>query len=383
MAVYKHGKKYWYKFKWSAPGDDGAKERFVIRRNAHATNKRDAEDAEREHRRALRLGEIHPLDRWPKPPAPQAPTLREFSKRFEEFAGVHTKESTANFYKECMRRILLFPTMADTALDTITGEAITKYTKWRQAQKKGNSVAAINAEMRTVRRLFNLAEEWGIISKAPAIHELPGQKGRERVLSFEEEAAYLRYASGTLRDMTILAVDTGLRPESELFPLEWPNVRLQADRESPYGYIHVAKGKTDSAVRNVPLTMRAKMVLEARKSANGHSRYVFPGEGRSGHIVSIQHPHERTIKRTKLANDAKLEPFEFYCWRHTFGTRCAESGMDKFTLARLMGHSSPRIAERYYIHVTEPHVMAGVGRFHEYLAARQIESVPVASEAIQ
>jgi len=46
-----------------------------------------------------------------------------------------------------------------------------------------------------------------------------------------------------------------------------------------------------------------------------------------------------------------------------FGTRCAESGMDKFTLARLMGHSSPRIAERYYIHVTEPHVMTGFERF--------------------
>ena len=44
-----------------------------------------------------------------------------------------------------------------------------------------------------------------------------------------------------------------------------------------------------------------------------------------------------------------------YCWRHTCGTRWAEAGMDKYTVARLMGHSSPRVAERYYIHVTEPH----------------------------
>ncbi len=40
--------------------------------------------------------------------------------------------------------------------------------------------------------------------------------------------------------------------------------------------------------------------------------------------------------------------------------------MDKFTLARLMGHSSPRVAERYYIHVTEPHVMTGFDRFVAY-----------------
>ena len=30
-------------------------------------NKQDAKDAEDEHRRALRLGEIHPRDPWPKP----------------------------------------------------------------------------------------------------------------------------------------------------------------------------------------------------------------------------------------------------------------------------------------------------------------------------
>jgi len=383
MGVYKRGRKYWYKIKWTMKAEDGTKEMFLIQRPARTSNRGAAKEVEEEHRRALRLGEIHPLDSWPRPPAPQAPLLREFSERFEEYAREHTKESTANFYKECMRRVLLFVPLADAMLDSITGETITKYTKWRRGGKEGNSLAAINAEMRTLRRLFNLAEEWGIIAKAPAIHELPGQKGRERVISFEEEAAYLHRASGTLRDMAILAVDTGLRPESELFPLEWANVHLGADRESPCGYIHVVQGKTDNAVRNVPLTMRAKMLLETRRGARGCGRYVFDGEGRSGHIMSVQHPHERVIKKATLANGAKLEPFEFYCWRHTFGTRCAESGMDKFTLARLMGHSSPRIAERYYIHVTEPYVTAGVGRFHEYLVSRQIESVPAATDTVQ
>lgn len=48
-----------------------------------------------------------------------------------------------------------------------------------------------------------------------------------------------------------------------------------------------------------------------------------------------------------------------------------------------MDQSSPRIAEQYCIHVTEPHVTAGVGRFHDYLIASQIESVPVKSDTIQ
>jgi hypothetical protein len=55
----------------------------------------------------------------------------------------------------------------------------------------------------------------------------------------------------------------------------------------------------------------------------------------------------------------------------------------KFTLARLMGHSSPRVAERYYIHVTEPHVMTGFERFLTYHAGKLVETVPKQTERVQ
>jgi integrase len=44
--------------------------------------------------------------------------------------------------------------------------------------------------------------------------------------------------------------------------------------------------------------------------------------------------------------------------------------MDRHTLAKLMGHSSPRITEKYYIHVTEPHISAGFERFMAYQTRR-------------
>ncbi len=90
-------------------------------------------------------------------------------------------------------------------------------------------------------------------------------------------------------------------------------------------------------------------------------RYVIRG---TSHQFST-----RTKQRLKTRG---LEKFEFYCWRHTFGTRAAQSGMDRFTLARLMGHSWPSVAARYYIHVTETHVAAGFGKFVEY----QTRNVP-------
>ena len=52
-------------------------------------------------------------------------------------------------------------------------------------------------------------------------------------------------------------------------------------------------------------------------------------------------------------------------------------------MARLMGHSSPRVAERYYIHVTEQHVTTGFERFVTYLERRLVDSVPAVTATIQ
>ena len=374
--IYKRGKAYWYNFRWSIKNADGTNESFRIVKSARTQKRKDAEEAENEHRRALRLGEIHPNDPWPKPAITAPPVFRAFAKEFLQYAKTHTKPGTHTFYSVCLDRLLTFAAIADAPLNAITGETVSRYARHRQEVPK-NSVVTVNGDLRTLRRVLHLAVEWGKLNHAPAIHELPQPQGRERVLSFTEEALYLAKASENLRDAAILAVDTGMRPNSELFPLKWADVDLMA------GVIHVRQGKTDSAQRSLPLTPRAAEVLQRRKKTAEAkpSAFVFPGAGISGHITSVQHPHKAAIESAGLAS------FEFYCWRHTFGTRASQSGMDRFTLARLMGHSSPSVAARYYIHVTETHVADGFGRFVEYQTRNVAEgfaaAFPQASEAVQ
>lgn len=327
--IYKRGKVYWYNFRWSLKHEDGTVESFRIVKSAKTQKRKDAQDAEDEHRRALRLGEIHPNDSWPKVATIGPPVFRAFAKEFLQYAKSHTKPGTHTFYGVCLDRILNFAAIADAPMDKITGETVNRYARHRQEVAE-NSVVTVNGDLRTLRRVFHLAAEWGKLDRVPAIHELPQPKGRDRVLSFEEEAKYLAKASGNLRDAAILAVDTGMRPNSELFPLKWADVDLTAREESPNGVIHVRQGKTESAQRSLPLTPRAAEVLQRRKRlAEGKtSPYVFAGAGISGHITSVQHPHKAAIEASGL------ESFEFYCWRHTFGTRASQSGMDRFTLAR-------------------------------------------------
>ena len=64
--IYRRGKAYWYNFRWTITNPDGTKESFRIVKSARAKNRDDAKDAEDEHRRALRLGQIHPRDPWPQ-----------------------------------------------------------------------------------------------------------------------------------------------------------------------------------------------------------------------------------------------------------------------------------------------------------------------------
>jgi integrase len=382
--IVKRGKTYSYNFRWTITNADGTKESFRIVKSARAKNRDDAKEAEDEHRRALRLGQIHPRDPWPQPTTTAPPIFRVFAKEFLQYAKTHTKPGTVTFYENCLDRLLAFAAIADAPLDAITGDLASRYARHRGEVAK-NSVVTVNGDLRTLRRVLKIAADWGRLEHAPAVHELPQPKGRDHVVSFSEEARYLAHASENLRDATILAVDTGLRPNSELFPLSWPDVDLTARSESPNGVIHVRQGKTESARRSVPLTPRAAEVLQRRKreadAKPNKSRFVFPGVGNSGHVISLQHPHEDAIE------EAKLESFEFYCWRHTFGTRAAQSGMDRFSLARLMGHSSPAVAARYYIHVTETHVAAGFGKFVDYqtrnVAEGIAEAFPQASAAVQ
>jgi integrase len=382
-VIHKRGKVCFYNFRWTIRNADGTVENFRIRRSAKTANRNEARDVEAEHRRALRLGEVHPLDPWPKPTLRVvAPTLRVFALSFLSHTQVHTKPGTHMFYEDCLDRLLAFAALADVPMNEISGEIVSRYASYR-TEIADNSNWTVNGDLRTLRRMLHLAVEWGKLKHAIPIHLLPECEGRTRVLSFAEEARYLAAASPNLRDAAVVAVDTGIRPDGELLVLCWPNVDLTSQPECPHGVIHICKGKSKAARRSIPLTQRAAQVLSRRKkdAQAKPSAYLFPGAGNSGHIVSLQHPHEHAIEK------AKLEPFEFYCWRHTFRTRAAQAGMDRYSLARLMGHSSPAITERYYVHVTEEHVGAGFERFAEYQArgvAKGIaDAFPEVSDAVQ
>ena len=55
----------------------------------------------------------------------------------------------------------------------------------------------------------------------------------------------------------------------------------------------------------------------------------------------------------RIAEKIGIEPFSIHKLRHTFATRCIESGMKPKTLQKILGHSDITVTLNYYVHITD------------------------------
>jgi integrase len=332
MALYKRGGVYWYNFRFKG-------ER--IQESTHTSNKDAARQIESAHRVRLAKGEAGIIER------PPAPTLADFAPRFR--SAIETlcanKPGTVTFYESKLTALLKYEPLASSPLDRIDEAAVQTYKqhRTRQSSRRGKplSVASVNRELATLRRLLRLAQEWHVIDRVPRIRLLSGEEGREFVLSYEQERLYLGAAPALLHDMGVLMLDTGLRV-GEALSLEWPDVRLTPVTGAALGYLRVlARHSKNSKARNVPLTERVVRILKTLAPAKaGH---VFHrGDGQPIYQTWLNQQH--SALRTLLKLPVEFVPHSF---RHTYGTRLGEAGADAFTIMRLMGHSSVTVSQKY------------------------------------
>ncbi len=332
MAIYKRGAVYWYEFLFKG-------ER--VRESTRQGNQNTARTMESAHRTRLAKGEVGIVEKK------AVPTLAEFGPKFT--AAIETlcaeKPSTITFYKSKLSHLLKCEDLAKCPLDAID-EALVDAFKQKRAREISNrgtimAVASVNRELATLRRMIRLAHEWKLISRIPRIRLLRGERGREFVLSFEQEKLYLATAGDDLRDISMLLVDTGLRT-GEALSLEWPDVHMSAVAGATYGYVKVRAGKAkNSKSRNVPIAGRVVEMLQRRKPSK--AGYVFHRlDGQPHYQVWLNREHSEL--RTLLKMPADFVPHSL---RHTFGTRLGESGADVFTIMKLMGHSSVIVSQKY------------------------------------
>jgi integrase len=301
------------------------------------------------HRTALAKGEVGIREKT------TTPILAKFlTERFEPWAEASTSPKTwLDYYRPGIRTIQKYKPLANLRLDQVTSEKAAEFAAWRQSE--GLQISSVNSALQVLRRVMRLAAQWGEITTAPLIKMLPGERHREHVVRLEEEIRYLASASEPLASVAAILMDTGMRPD-ECYRLRWESVTWLNGRN---GTILVTHGKTAAARRVLPLSSRARTILQRRWEISGRPSegWVWSADTQSGHFEksTLKKQHRKALKLSRV------RPFVLYSLRHTFLTRLGESGCDAWTLARIAGHSSVSMSGRY-VHPGEDAVLAALDR---------------------
>lgn len=318
MLFKKKGSKIWrYRFEW-----DGA----TIDKSSRLTNKEEARKIESAHRTRLAKGEVGLVD---KPPVP---TIAEFAERF--LAHVRDakadKPATVVFYERRTKSLLADKILSQLPMDSITSEHISGYAG--RMRKRNFEVTTINRDLATLRRMTKLLAEWDDVP-CRKVTLLEGENGRDRVVTEEEEAAYLALAEPLLRNISIVIIDCGCRPE-EVHQLTWG----QYDKKE--GTLSIYRGKGSGSRRTVDVTPR---VAELFASLPRTSHYAFPAPTKTGHISADSYK----LQHKKALKESKVPFFVTYSLRHTAITRLALTGIDPAALQYFAGHKSLATTMKY------------------------------------
>jgi integrase len=303
------------------------------------------------------------------------PVFSDFAPRFLEMVRPELRPNGYRTYAVCLRNLLsVFRTKR---LDEITPAMIQEFKEARL--RVGRSGATVNRDLATLRRIFSIALKLDVVQATPFAARRVGfckESSRERVLTFTEELNYLTKATQPLRDVATLIVETGLRP-GETCSARCEDVHLFT--ATPF--LHVPEGKTENAVRDVPLTAKAVEVLNRRlaEAKRAKGQYLFPARIGQGHdwqrpMNELEPAHQKALRLSGVKH------FRLYDLRHTFASRAVEAGMDALTLKAVMGHADLKTTSRY-VHPTFRHLAEAQAKVEQFRAVREIAEAEAAKGA--
>ena len=181
--------------------------------------------------------------------------------------------------------------------------------------------------------MFARAIEWDWRGSNPAATVQPFRETkRERFLLPEELPRFYEALAAeeneTIRDYIAMSLFTGGR-RSNVEAMSWE----QIDRKQGVWKIPAAAAKGGEAL-TIPLLPQALEILDRRRKA-AKSEWVFPGAGRSGHLVEPRRCWQRIVKA------AGLHDLRIHDLRRTLGAWQAMTGASLLVIGKSLGHRSP------------------------------------------
>lgn len=243
----------------------------------------------------------------------------------------------------------------------------------------GSSMARTKATMSS---MFSDALENGLIVSNPVARGVKCPKKPEKstkVLTLDEQNKFLDAAKESVNYFHFLFVlQTGVR-SSELRGLRWEDIdfsnrsihiRRNVTHDSSSRKFITGNLKTNSGMRDIPMTQTVyDILMKIKNQQTQHQRKVLSFEfadhiflNRNGNLLPNSN-YDRYLE--KLCVKAGIEKISMHTLRHTFATRCIESGMKPKTLQKILGHANISMTMDLYVHVTEDEKQKEMQKFEE------------------
>jgi len=222
--------------------------------------------------------------------------------------------------------------------------------------KKDYSPKTICHCLGLIRSMYNKASDWNLYQgpnpvarvKKPTI-----QNARDRFLSFEEANALLKELKRNpqikkeykelkdhkLHDIALLSMHTGARA-GEIFKLKGYDINFDTR-------LITLRDTKNTETRYAPMTKDIKKMLKCRMPEDSNAYIFTDKDGKK--IKEVSNAFNRIVDRLGLndgVEDAR-QRVVFHTCRHTFASWLAMQGTPILTIARLMGHKSISMSERY------------------------------------
>lgn len=188
----------------------------------------------------------------------------------------------------------------------------------------------------------------------PEIHLLKTAKSKTEAFSEAEQQILVQYLlsqNDIFSFGILLALYTGLRI-GEVCALKWEDITdntihicktMQRLKNSDgVTEVMILPPKTDSSDRVIPIPAVLKTIIEQHRQGSGYILARSNGK--------FTEPRLLQNKFAKILAECGIEKTNFHTLRHTFATRCIESGVDVKTLSELLGHSDVKTTLNRYVH---------------------------------
>jgi len=267
------------------------------------------------------------------------PTLKpiqkvKISEAFQKYIDTCTiHKCTKNQKVETMYFEILGDFLKDEKafhIDEVTRFHMEKFEALLLKKQKASSV---NRRFNTFKHFFNQMVEWEHIRENPCktLKKRREEKNPHLVWDEKDFHKFLKSTSGIYNKIFQFLWLTGCRP-MEVKNLKWTDVNHDE------GLLTLKCGKNAGVSRTFPITDDLSKLLHNIKL---DSLFVF-----SDNKTQVSNDLLYHYCKTRL-HDLGLKKYTVYGLRHTFGTKLADSGVNVFLIAHLMGHSKIETTRRY------------------------------------